>query len=194
MPVSHQQEGACLWICSANSLALKCDVCRHSLSAKILQSQVSLCSQCTQDLGGAEFSPRFLGTGAEYSPCGIFPCGKNPVQTPGTCFNFHSDGGASPLDPLPPSPGPPPPLPPSPLSSSAAENLGFGNFFWLRGKIFSAPSAHATHCLLIVLCVLCVPCLADYHDPTLVVSVFLLPSPTVATCKTQRRNRCAALF
>ena len=35
-------------------------------------------------------------------------------------------GGGSPLDPLPPSPGPPPP---SPLSSSAPENLGFGNIF-----------------------------------------------------------------
>ena len=23
-----------------------------------------------------------FGTGAEYSPCGIFPCGKNPVQNP----------------------------------------------------------------------------------------------------------------
>ena len=42
--------------------------------------------------------------------------------SPGTCVNFHSDGGGggSPLDPLPPFP----------LSSSAAENLGFGNFFW----------------------------------------------------------------
>ena len=29
-----------------------------------------------------------------------------------------------------PSPPPLDPLPPSPLSSSAAENLGFGNFFW----------------------------------------------------------------
>ena len=42
--------------------------------------------------------------------------------TPGTCFNFHSGrggGGGSPLDPLPPSP----------LSSSALENLSFGNIF-----------------------------------------------------------------
>ena len=39
---------------------------------------------------------------------------------PGTCFNFHSGrGGGSPPDPLPPSP----------LSSSAPENLGFGNIF-----------------------------------------------------------------
>ena len=46
----------------------------------------------------------------------------------GTCFNFHSDGGGGP----PPWTPPPPldPLSPSPLSSSAAENLGFGNFFW----------------------------------------------------------------
>ena len=47
----------------------------------------------------------------------------------GTCFNFHSGkggGGGSPLDPSPP---PLDPLPPSPLSSSAPENLGFGNIF-----------------------------------------------------------------
>ena len=43
---------------------------------------VPLCFHCTEDLGGAEFSPLFFGTGAEYSPCGIFPCGKNPVQNP----------------------------------------------------------------------------------------------------------------
>ena len=57
MLVSHQKQGASLWGCSANSLALRCDVCRHSLSAKISPSQVPLCFQCTQDLGGAEFSP-----------------------------------------------------------------------------------------------------------------------------------------
>ena len=44
-----------------------------------------------------------------------------PPPPPGTCFNFHSGRGGdpSPLDPLPPSP----------LSSSAPENLGFGNSF-----------------------------------------------------------------
>ena len=40
----------------------------------------------------------------------------------GLALIFIPTGGGdpSPLDPLPPSP----------LSSSAAENLGFGNFFW----------------------------------------------------------------
>ena len=49
--------------------------------------------------------------------------------TPGTCFNFHSGmggGGAPPWTLYPP---PLDPLPPSPLSSSAPENLGFGNIF-----------------------------------------------------------------
>ena len=48
---------------------------------------------------------------------------------PRTCFSFHSDGGGGTPPPWTPPP-PLDPLPPSPLSSSAAENLGFGNFFW----------------------------------------------------------------
>ena len=54
---------------------------------------------------------------------------------PGTCFNFHSEEGGGTPPPWTPSPPPLDPLPPSPLSSSAAENLGFGNFFGDGEKI-----------------------------------------------------------
>ena len=55
----------------------------------------------------------------------------------GTCFNFHSGrGGDPPLDPLPPSP----------LSSSAAENLGFGNLFSHGKKFFGACHTLCTYC------------------------------------------------
>ena len=105
---------------------------------------------------------------------------------PGTCFNFHSSrGGGSPLDPLPPSPRPPPPLPPQ---LKCTRKPGFWEHFLVMGKNFSAPSAHAIHCVHIAPCVLHIPCFPDYHAPTLVVSVFQLPGPTVATRKTRRRN------
>ena len=84
------------------------------------------------------------------------------------------------------------PSPPPPSAQVQLKTWVLGTFFGDGEKI--SRRLRRTHCLLIVLCVLCVPCLADYHDPTLVVSVFLLPSPTVAARKTQRRNRRAALF
>ena len=58
-----------------------------------------------------------------------------PPPSPGACFNFHSGRGGEP-PPWTPSPPPLDPLPPSPLSSSAPENLGFGNFFYSWGKNF----------------------------------------------------------
>ena len=56
----------------------------------------------------------------------------------GACFNFHSERGGGPF-PLTPSPPPLEPLPPSALSSSAAENLRFGNLFCDGKKEFSVP-------------------------------------------------------
>ena len=53
-------------------------------------------------------------------------------------------GGGSPLDPLPPSPGPPPPLPPQ---LKCTRKPGFWEHFLVKGKFFSAPSAHAMHCV-----------------------------------------------
>ena len=60
------------------------------------------------------------------------PAISHPLQSPPPRdlleFSFRRGGGTPP--PWTPSPPPLDPLPPSPLSSSAAENLGFGNFFW----------------------------------------------------------------
>ena len=71
-------------------------------------------------------------------------------------------GDPSPLDPLSPSP-------PPPSAQVHPKTWVLGTFF-SRGKKFLAPSAHAIHRVHI-------PCFSDYHAPTLVVSVFQLPSP-----------------
>ena len=91
-------------------------------------------------------------------------------------------GDPSPLDPLPPSPGPPPPS-----AQVHPKTWGLGTFF-SHGEKILAPSAHAIHYVHSAPCVLHLPCFPDYHAPTLVVSVFQLPGPTVATRKTRRRN------
>ena len=68
---------------------------------------------------------KFLGTAS-----GFFLRNQPPEGVgAGTCFNFHSGRGGGGAPPWTPSPPPLAPLPPSPLSSSAPENLGFGNIF-----------------------------------------------------------------
>ena len=90
-----------------------------------------------------------------------------PPPPLGTCFNFHSGRGGG----LPPDP-----LPPSPSAQVHPKTWVLGTFF-SHGKKFSAP---AIHCADNAPCVLHLPCYPDYHAPTLVVSVFQLPGPTVA--------------
>ena len=101
----------------------------------------------------------------------------------GLALIFIPAGGGTPppLTPSPPSPGPPPPLPPQ---LKCTRKPGFWEHVLAMGKKFSAPSVHAIHCVHIAPCVLHLPCYPDYHAPTLVVSVFQLPGPTVATRKT----------
>ena len=99
-----------------------------------------------------------------------------PPPPRGTCFNFHSGRGGG--GPLPP--GPPPPLPPQ---LKCTRKPGFWEHFLVIGTNFSAPSAHTIHCVHIAPCVLHLPCFPDFHALTLVVSVFQLPGPTVATRK-----------
>ena len=87
------------------------------------------------------------------------------------------------LPPGPPSPSPGPPPPPSPSAQVHPKNWVLGTFL-VMGKKFSAPLAHAIHCVHIAPCVLHILCFPYYHAPTLIVSVFQLPSPTVAMRKT----------
>ena len=111
----------------------------------------------------------------------------------GRCFDSFRQGGVQGLalifipagggGTLPP--GPPPPLPPQ---LKCTQKPGFWEHFLVMGKKFSAPSPHAINRVHIAPCVLHIPCFPDYHAPTLVVSVFQLPGPTVATRKTRRRN------
>ena len=98
----------------------------------------------------------------------------------GTCFNFHSfRGGGGGL--------PPDPLPPPPSAQVHLKTWVLGTFL-SHGKKCSAPSTHAIYCVRVAPRVLHISCLADHHAPTLSVSVFQLPGPTVATCKMRRRN------
>ena len=102
------------------------------------------------------------------------PLAVPPPQ--GLAVNFNAGRGGGPFPP-----GPPPPLPPQ---LKCTRKPGFWEHFLVMGKKFSAPSAHAIHCVHIASCVLHIPCFPDYHAPTLVVSVFELPGPTVTTRKT----------